>query len=285
MSDITEEETIRIANAFLLSSPPGEFNEVVADVRTLIDNDSLLNNSAAHTFREYNTNQMVIVSPSEIDHKVLITKYGEVAEGEFLDPASKKVITFDHFKQEALEVRDASAEEIDTASESYRDALAKEVEEYADDHYPSGAGAVYGKTNDSNTELIVCLSSAKFNPGNFWNGRWRSVWKVSFSGAGSATLTGKFNVIVHYYEDGNVQLRSEMEKKVAVEISDEASTAQAIIAAVKTHEGAYQAALEEHYNTMSDSTFKQLRRKLPITKDKIDWAKMNGYKLAGDMQK
>jgi len=57
MAQVTKEEIIDIANNFLLNSPPGEFMEVVTDVRALLPNESLINESAPRTFREYNTDQ------------------------------------------------------------------------------------------------------------------------------------------------------------------------------------------------------------------------------------
>jgi len=78
MGEPTQEELVDIANGFLLSSPPGEFMEVVTDVRALLPSESMINESAPRTFREYNTEQMVQVESPGNSHKVLITKYGEV---------------------------------------------------------------------------------------------------------------------------------------------------------------------------------------------------------------
>lgn len=69
------------------------------DIRALVSKESLINNTAAATFREYNTEQMVIVESPNNQHKVLITKYGEVADGEYLDPKGNQVISYDHIKQ------------------------------------------------------------------------------------------------------------------------------------------------------------------------------------------
>jgi F-actin capping protein alpha subunit len=71
--DISPEETIQICNNFLLSSPPGEFLEVVTDVRALLADDSLINDTAPATFREYNTDQMLQVQQG--DHIVCLLDF------------------------------------------------------------------------------------------------------------------------------------------------------------------------------------------------------------------
>jgi len=53
--------------------------------------------------------------------------------------------------------------------------------------------------------------------------------------------------------------------------------------AIAKTEQAYQQSLEKSYKTMGDTTFKALRRALPITRVKIDWNKIRAYKLGGEM--
>jgi len=61
MGDLSVQEMIKIANGFMLNAPPGEFMEVVTDVRGLLADDSIINDTAPATFRQYNTDQMLQV--------------------------------------------------------------------------------------------------------------------------------------------------------------------------------------------------------------------------------
>jgi len=76
---------------------------------------------------------------------------------------------------------------------------------------------------------------------------------------------------VHYFEDGNVQLHAAIEKNVKINVADEASTAAGLVKAIQRMETDYQAALEEMYVDMHDTTFKAMRRFLPISKMPMTW--------------
>jgi len=274
---------LEIAKNFLLNSPPGEFNEVVTDVRALLNDDSLLNSTALETFAKYNTDQMVIAKSPTGDHKVLITSYGEIDSKRYIDPRGQQIVTFDHIKAECTGHEGYSPP--DATVENYRSGLDKLVAEYVDDHFMEGASAVYGKKENGIT-LIVCISAQKFNPGNFWNGRWRSVYTISFKdGASSADLKGTYKINIHYYEDGNVQLTTSFEKTTKVTLGNPDASAQAIIKAIEKSEKEYQTGLDDNYITMSDTSFKSLRRVLPVTRNKIEWNKIAGYKLGQELGK
>jgi len=274
MAEVSNDEIIDIANNFLLNAPPGEFLEVVTDVRALLPSESLINESAPRTFREYNTEQMVQVESPNHSHKVLITKYGEVSDGEYLDPKGGQVIHYDHIKQAVTGARPISGE-LDSSLESLRAAFERHAFEYTNQHYPHGTTTVYAKDG----QIVVCISSARFNPHNFWNGRWRSVW--TFHGG---ELVGHFKIVVHYYEDGNVQLNTDTtQKTTSQEVKDPETTATNAFKAIAKVETSFHQSLDTSYATMGDTTFKALRRNLPITRTKIDWNRIKNYKVGGEL--
>lgn len=284
MGDVTEEELVQIAKNFLLNSPPGEFMDVVTDVRALIPSEQLLNNHAAETFRDYNTEQMIQVLPPHQKHQVLITKHGEVGESEYLDPRGNQVVIFDHIRQEVTSTRPIDGE-LESDVEPFRAAFDDEAVKYVNEHYPAGAATVYGKKKGNQFQVIVAISSSKFNPNNFWNGRWRSTWQITFSPTGGqATIDGKLQVNVHYYEEGNVQLNNTVEKHLQSAGGDPSATAVNAMKAIIKAEQAFHSALDASYTTMGDTTFKALRRALPITRMKIDWNKIRTYKIGADLK-
>jgi len=281
MAEITDEQLAQIANGFLLAAPPGELNEVVQDVRCLLNNDDLLNRHAMETFRTYNTTQMVQVPNG--DHDVLITKVGEISPSEYLDPLGRQIVTFDHIKQQITGHRPVS-NELDSSIEPFRKALEDAAQNYVSEHYQNGTPAVYSAKEGSEMKMIICISSSKFSPTNFWGGRWRSTWTAKFKPGSEIKLEGNVAVQVHYYEDGNVQLFTKFLKNASIKApSDPKALAEACFKELAKLEQDYHTALEHSYNTMGETTFKALRRVLPITRERIKWEKIKNYRIGNEV--
>jgi len=282
---VSTDDVKRIVTSFLLNAPPGEFHEVVTDVRGLLQNDGLLNELAPTTFREYNTEQMLVMSVPNQPHKMLVTKFGEINNNEYLDPLGKQVVTFDHFKQEVVSTRPVETE-LNDELEPWRSAVEKKLLEYVTNYYDFGTGSVYSsKDAKGNVVVTIAISSALFNSNNFYNGRWRSAWTATFTPGKQAQLTGNLRVNVHYYEDGNVQLNTNCNRKDTIQALKPDSFAEALVKAIEKQEGEFQTQLEQNYEKMNATTFKALRRALPMTATKIVWPKITSYKIGTDIQK
>ncbi len=63
-----------------------------------------------------------------------------------------------------------------------------------------GAAGAYSTASG----VSIGVSGFKDNLSNFWSGRWSSSWDCNISG-GSADISGSIKVLVHYFENGNVQ--------------------------------------------------------------------------------
>ena len=106
------------------------------------------------------------------------------------------------------------------------------------------------------------------------NGRWRSTY---FLNPSSCTLSGNIKVDVHYYEDGNVRLTTS--KSVRDTSISGSITAPEVMKQIARMEKQYQEELNKSFTSLSEGTFKGLRRQLPVTRQKVEWEKVGGYRV------
>lgn len=107
------------------------------------------------------------------------------------------------------------------------------------------------------------------------SGRWRSTYTLSSPTA--SEVDSHINVQIHYFEEGNVQLNSNKSDQVSIsnQSSSEEATAKAIVKAIEGFEAKYQEELFNTCNELSEGAFRSLRRQLPMTKQKMDWDRVN----------
>lgn len=273
--EISDSEKVKIVSDFITNTPPGEFNEVFNDVRVIVNNDKLMREGCGPAFAKYNKDAFIPVEVSAGEKKALVTEHAELSGNSFYDPRTQQKFDFDHLRKEATNATPHSNP--DQASEAARKDVETAVDAYVAAHFPAGVSSVYAK----NGEIIICIEDHKYSPRNFWNGRWTSEYRVPANGG---KLTGKVKILVHFYEAGNVQLHGNKDIE-PVTIGAGADFGKSVAAALLKADNAYQMAVQENYRQMSQTTFKALRRQLPVTQTKLDWNKIlsSSYKVGREL--
>ncbi|KAI0755283.1 F-actin-capping protein subunit alpha [Daedaleopsis nitida] len=284
-------ERIEAASKFLLQSPPGEINDVLNDVRNIISDDDSLQAGVLPALREYNTTQFTTAEVPGHQHQSIVSEAARIAsssgdadeegaQDRYWDPRSRTSFRFDHL---SLETSDPEHVEPDPESEPFRAALETASLTYLKAHYHDGVVSVFPAQGSSSRYTIQIVAN-KYNPNNYWSGRWRSEYIIDTS---SRSLEGKILLNVHYYEQGNVQLSTthtvSLALPPAISPAGGAAAASKVLALVEAEEGRYQTSLNDAYADMGEKTFKGLRRALPMTRSKLDWDRVLGYKLGAEL--
>jgi capping protein alpha len=138
------------------------------------------------------------------------------------------------------------------------------------EHFRSSSIGVYPTDNDSSIALVLVAN--KYSPQNFWNGRWRSAYIFNTT---TNALSGTIKADVHYYEDGNVRMATS--KKVDISSS---GSAEAIVREIVKAENKFQEELNRAFVALAEGSFKGLRRQLPVTRQRVEWEKIGGYRVS-----
>lgn len=292
-SELSDKQKREIAKWFLLNSPAGEVQYVARDVRSVLNDDNVYNTAVSEAFPLYNKSHLICLKMPDRSGDVLITPFSEINENEYLDPRTAQVARVDHVKQVCTEVRPASDEELPSPYiEDYRCVLDAELMKYVGEAYPKGVHSVYcvrGKDVEepgSDFELVVVISAARHSPQNFCNGSWRSIWNVEFKDdLQIVDVRGRMQVGAHYFEEGNVQLDAKHECKDSTIFQSADDSAISLTNIIRHHETEYLAALQASYSNLPDSTFKDLRRKLPVTRTLFPWHNTMQFSLTRDITK
>ncbi|CAH7478799.1 4933400A11Rik [Phodopus roborovskii] len=240
----SDEEKVRIASNFIIHAPPGKLQEVLSDIRLLINNDNLFRKGLSQAIVPYNMEQFIPVKIQGYEDWVLVTEHGALGDNRFLDPRNKISFQFDHLQKEARDSKPNTG-----------------LRAYIKQYYSTAISTVYAKTIHGQKTIIACIE--RFQPQNFWNGCWRSEWKL--------TITPS-------------KLISHKDIQESLTAVNEVQAARAFVKIIERAETEYKAAVKENYPAMSHPTFNALRRQLPITCTKIDWNKLLNYKISKELK-
>jgi len=276
-NEVTEEEKLQIAQHYLLSSPPGQFHEVLTDVRKLVSTDLLTDSLVSGIARVSNLkNCKVVITPS--GGKALICQAAERDNTHYMDPCNGTVFLVNH--QSLVTSLDSSFAEENR--NDFQIALQHSLKTYVDSTYQSdlSAGGVYCKDGI----FTIVVTGEKNNLKNFWSGKWNSNWTVKMGGA-SATVSGEIKLHVHYFEDGNLQLQSTKSiLPTDIFFDSEGDAVDLLTKLIRSEETSLQTGLEDMYSNMNNETFRSMRRIMPITRTKMEW-NVNAVRMVRQVRK
>nr|POF17822.1 f-actin-capping protein subunit alpha [Quercus suber] len=258
----SKQETVA---SFVESAPPGELSNVTADIKALAPNEV---SNLLPAFQKYNEEQYTTVQLPGASSSVLISKYNALGANRYFDSTSQTSFEVDHAVQRA------SATQQHPLESSHADlirSLQKGFAAAASEHFPSSTVGVF-PTTEGEAEVAILLVANKYSPQNFWNGRWRSTYLLS---PGSGAVAGKIQADVHYYEDGNVRMSTAKE----VELSG-AQSAEVVVREIVKAENKFQGELNRAFTALAEGSFKSLRRQLPVTRQRVEWEKIGGYRVS-----
>eukprot|EP00903_Cladosiphon_okamuranus_P015630 g14433.t1 len=269
---VSDPEKLVIAEHMLMSSPPGQFWEVLTDVRKLLPEGLLDDARAQEVAKAYNAQEGVIVEIG--DHASVLAAEGAVAGLGFKDSQGGAVVAVDHVSAAVTGEVPAAEEEVvaDPAQEEQRLALQAGLEAYRASHFSEAeksAACVFAKEGGGGG-LVAYVSSRKYNLRNWWSGTWCGRYTIAVVG-GSAEVCGAITVRGHYFENGNIQLQTTKEVAVkTVTFSSAKSLAEAVVSYIRESESALHEGLEAMYDN-SNATLRSMRRTKPITADSFTW--------------
>ena len=107
------------------------------------------------------------------------------------------------------------------------------------------------------------------------NGNWKAEYQYDSS---TGTLTGSIDLEVHYYEDGNVRLTTQLK------LNDCADSSANVVQQIRAFESTSQQQINTAVSHMNEGPFKSLRRQLPVTKQKLEWEKIASYSIGPGRQ-
>ncbi|KUF81865.1 F-actin-capping protein subunit alpha-2 [Phytophthora nicotianae] len=242
--EASDEEKLQIAQRFLLASPPGQIHEVLRDVAKLVPAHVLPDAALRGALHAYNVKNCLPVDVPDADYKILICEEGEVDAAHYVDPIGNRVLGFDHIKQQivAEDVAEIPEDRV-TDFEKERQEVQKALQSYLQFEYMHGGTA--------------------------------GVYIV-------AKVKGTIQLHVHYFENGNLQLQNSKDIEEEITVQRPGGLGDAILRVMKEAEDDLQTNLEDMYINMSEETFKEMRRVMPVTQTKMEWS-LHAHRTAKDL--
>eukprot|EP00835_Amoeboradix_gromovi_P003970 NODE_285_length_11794_cov_0.197178.p5 type:complete len:250 gc:universal NODE_285_length_11794_cov_0.197178:4222-4971(+) len=224
-------------------APAGQVEQMAADLTALTAKDY------TEQIVNYYEDNFTILKVNNLP--VMVSKFNKrVNDGETTYSDINGIFKLD--RCEAVKISDATENELNK--------LVNELQLWINDFYPNGIIRVFEYEEGHE----ICINSTAVKSTAYWSSHWISHYHLPKDGKVTATV----KLLIHYYEDGNVQMNAN--KTFTVDPLKEFNV-KSVLDLIKTVEHKY----HEQVKTVDmTETFKNLRRQLPLTKQEIEWEKV-----------
>jgi len=292
----TAEEKMAISKYFIMDCPPGHLNSVIDALQKLNCDDVLDEEALKPLLTEYHGSQNSVVPMPEGDvvddgpNNWVVDSAGFIKgpraghpldPTEFIDPSTGKLMIFDPITGTTDSTKLAGPAQIGTGDCDIQDALTAEGKAHVMKHFNHKCAAVGCFAKPELFTVVIAAEKKKLSA--FWSGRFVSKWTLKIpDGGSSADVTGSVKVLCHYFEEGNVQLRSAkmVEDPIKIDFSSPEDLAKKFYKTVGGIATDVHQELDQLFQDMAGTTFKDIRRALPINGRKFQWDNIKAYELA-----
>lgn len=252
----------RIVRDIIFDSPPEEISSVYDNLKILSEGQS--NQKIISIIQEFNEARRLPVSNGS--DRYILSEYNK-SGSKYFDPIKNVLFAVDQVTHEASDLEEYSEE---SASEEHF-SIYEDLKKYAAKYFPNTSSIAVFKI-DGGSDYAIIIVSKKKSLGDFWTGYWVSEYVFN---SDKNEISGAVSVDAHYFEDGNVRFKADSKL--------EATAAESPIVAIKQFESKFEKNLIDKFQYMNETQFKSLRRRLPVTRAKINWTQgIGNYRLGRD---
>lgn len=269
-TEVSQEEAanalkIKFICSLLKQCPPGEFRNVFEDLRFLVCDDKLMKYEVAQVCANHSKKNFTTATIK--GERVLVTRHNDMEGDRFFDPQIKLSFTFDHLNGRADKILLYCNIRRDKA-ELWRETLNVTLEAYMKRHYISGVCRVYRKTIRNRSYLVVCMESHQNR--RFWNFHWKSEWIIAVSPPVSE-IRGDLKVQLHYFKTANLHWTASSTAEGSIYLIHRDQFALDFEKFIEAEDNKFQMDLVKSLYDLSNETWIQFRRRLPVTRTSIAW--------------
>lgn len=252
----------KIVREIIFDSPPEEIPLVYDNLLVLTEGQS--KQKIKSIIQELNEKKRA--SAINQNDRFVISELNK-AGSKYFDPLKKVLFSVDPITLEASDLEEYT----DVNPTDIQLSIANELDLYTEKFFPQKTANAVFQLKDSSKFAIIIVAKKK-SLSDFWSGFWVSEYVYD---AEAKELTGSISLDAHYFEDGNVRFKSESKL--------ETTKTQSPIISLKEFECNFEKALIKKFQYMNETQFKSLRRRLPVTRSKINWTQgVGNYRLGRD---